>query len=291
MGQIASEPFRAFLARTWTRAKQWIDTSDVPASVLVQRLRPQFEEYRRQLAEAAQRRAAESKKTAAELAAYQQRLKDAGITPEGLVELIDAQRTVRTGADRGQTGRNRRRRAPVTGLRDQRSEPAAGQGKARPAAARRLCDRAGRGPCRRPQAVRAGPVTSAADRRCPGRPSRRQATGCDGHVAPLAALCLGLDGSERCRAAKRRATGSARGDEIRGIGDGRIRVGAAGAALRGSAAAARRWPLCRRHGAAAHGIRPCAALAPCACPYPRDRHVARKSRARRAGGADRRRLA
>ncbi len=90
MQQIASEPFRAFLGRTWTRAKQWIDTSDVPAPVLVQRLRPQFEEHRRRAGEAARMRAAEADKKAAEVAAYQQRLKEAGISPEGLVELIDA---------------------------------------------------------------------------------------------------------------------------------------------------------------------------------------------------------
>ena len=89
MREIPSEPFRVFLARTWTRAKQWVDTSDVPAAVLVQRMRPQFEEYRRQEAEAAKARAAVTAKKAAELAAYQQRLKDAGISPEGLVELID----------------------------------------------------------------------------------------------------------------------------------------------------------------------------------------------------------
>jgi hypothetical protein len=90
MRQISSEPFRAFLARTWTRAKQWIDTREVPTEVLITRLRPQFEEYRRQAAEAARARAAEAGKKAAELAAHQQRLKEAGISPEGLVELIDA---------------------------------------------------------------------------------------------------------------------------------------------------------------------------------------------------------
>lgn len=90
MHQIASEPFRAFLARTWTRAKQWVDTREVPTPVLVQRLRPQFEEYLRQASEAAKARAAEAQKKVAEIAAYQQRLKEAGVTPEGLVELIDA---------------------------------------------------------------------------------------------------------------------------------------------------------------------------------------------------------
>ena len=90
MREIPSEPFRAFLARSWTRAKLWIDTRDVPIAVLVTRLRPQFEEYRRQETDSAKARAAEAQKKAAELAAYQQRLKEAGITPEGLVELIDA---------------------------------------------------------------------------------------------------------------------------------------------------------------------------------------------------------
>src|SRR5579862_8626748 len=47
--------------------------------------------------------------------------------------------------------------------------------------------------------------------------------------------------------------------------DGRIRIGPGGAAVRGSAPAARRRPLYRRYGAAADGIWLCAALAPCPC--------------------------
>jgi len=88
--EIASEPFRAWLARTWTRAKVWVDTTDVPTAVLVQRLQPQFDDYRRQAAQAAKLRAAETQKQAAEAAAYRRRLEEAGITPEGLVELVDA---------------------------------------------------------------------------------------------------------------------------------------------------------------------------------------------------------
>ncbi len=88
--EIPGEPFRVWLADTWTRAKVWVDTRDVPSAVLVQRLKPQFGEYRRQAADAAKARTAEAHKKADEAAAYQQRLKDAGITPEGLVELVDA---------------------------------------------------------------------------------------------------------------------------------------------------------------------------------------------------------
>jgi hypothetical protein len=90
MGEIASEPFRVWFGQTWTRAKVWIDTRDVPTAVLVQRLKPQFDDYRKEAADAAKARAAEAQQKAAEAAAYQQRLKDSGITPEGLVELIDA---------------------------------------------------------------------------------------------------------------------------------------------------------------------------------------------------------
>jgi hypothetical protein len=90
MQEIASEPFRQFLARSWTRAKVWVDTRDVPTATLVQRLKPQFDDYRRKLAEAAKAKAAATEQRAAAAAAHQKELEEAGITPEGLVELIDA---------------------------------------------------------------------------------------------------------------------------------------------------------------------------------------------------------
>jgi hypothetical protein len=88
--EIPGEPFRVWFAQTWTRAKVWIDTRDVPSAVLVQRLKPQFEEHRKKAADAAKARAAAAHQKAAAAAAFQQRLKDAGITPEGLIELVDA---------------------------------------------------------------------------------------------------------------------------------------------------------------------------------------------------------
>jgi len=90
MREIASEAFRVFLGRTWTRSKVWIDTSDVPTATLVQRLKPQFDEYRQKVAEAAKARAAAAEQKAAAEAAYRRKLEEAGVTPEGLVELIDA---------------------------------------------------------------------------------------------------------------------------------------------------------------------------------------------------------
>jgi hypothetical protein len=88
--EIPNEAVRTFLAHTWTRAKVWVDTRDVPTAVLLQRIRPQFDEYRKKQTEVAQTRKAEAEKKAAEIAAHQRKLQDAGITPEGLVELIDA---------------------------------------------------------------------------------------------------------------------------------------------------------------------------------------------------------
>jgi hypothetical protein len=88
--QVPNEAIRTWLGQTWTRAKVWVDTRDVPTPVLLQRLQPQYAEYRKQAAAQAQARAAEAEAKAAALAAHEKRLRDAGITSEGLVELIDA---------------------------------------------------------------------------------------------------------------------------------------------------------------------------------------------------------
>ena len=88
--EIKSAAVRQFLVETWPRAKTWIDTRDVPTPVVLQRLKPQYEEYQRRAAERAQTRTAENAAKAAAAAAYKKRLRDAGVTPEGLVELIDA---------------------------------------------------------------------------------------------------------------------------------------------------------------------------------------------------------
>jgi hypothetical protein len=88
--EIPSEAVRAFWAQTWTRAKVWVDTRDVPTAVLLQRLKPQYDEYRKKRVEAAEARKAETQKKAAEAAAYRRKLQEAGVTPEGLAELVDA---------------------------------------------------------------------------------------------------------------------------------------------------------------------------------------------------------
>jgi hypothetical protein len=88
--EIPNEVVRGFLVQTWPRAKQWIDTRDLATPVLLQRLKPQYDDWRKKRSEAAGARKAETQKKAAEMAAYRSKLQEAGITPEGLVELVDA---------------------------------------------------------------------------------------------------------------------------------------------------------------------------------------------------------
>src|SRR5258708_13575044 len=88
--EIPSEAVRAFWAQTWPRAKQWVDTRDVPTQTLLQRLKPQYDEWRKKQADAAAARKAETQKKAAEAAAYHRKMKEAGITPECLTELFYA---------------------------------------------------------------------------------------------------------------------------------------------------------------------------------------------------------
>jgi hypothetical protein len=90
MNEIPSEPVRRFLAQTWTRSKVWIDTRDVPITVLLQRLRPQYDDWRKKQAEEQRARMAEAQQKAAAIAAHQEALRKAGITETGLVEMVDA---------------------------------------------------------------------------------------------------------------------------------------------------------------------------------------------------------
>ena len=88
--EVPNAAIRAFLVQTWPRAKQWIDTRDVPTTTLVLRLKPQYEDYRQKVAEAAKARTEEAQQKAAAASAHRRKLEEARITPEGLVELLDA---------------------------------------------------------------------------------------------------------------------------------------------------------------------------------------------------------
>jgi hypothetical protein len=87
--EIRDPGVRHWLVTTWTRAKSWIDTQDLPTPVFLQRIAPRYQEYRKKADEAA--RAGEDRRRAQQQMAddIRRRVEAAGITIEGLIELID----------------------------------------------------------------------------------------------------------------------------------------------------------------------------------------------------------
>jgi hypothetical protein len=86
---IKDPGIRHWLATTWTKAKSWIDTREMPTPTFVQRIQPHYAEYRRQTDERTRALEAERQARAAAAAALQREIEAAGITVEGLIELID----------------------------------------------------------------------------------------------------------------------------------------------------------------------------------------------------------
>jgi hypothetical protein len=87
--EIRDPGIRDWLTTTWTKAKGWIDTQNLPTATFLQRIQPHYAEYRRQTDERAKvlSEEREAKEVAAE--ALRRELEAAGITADGLVELID----------------------------------------------------------------------------------------------------------------------------------------------------------------------------------------------------------
>lgn len=86
---IASADLKAWLIQHWTSAKEWLDTKDLAQPAFQRRAEAQFGDYRRKAASETSsqqaKRAAKARADAAILA----KIKAAGITPQGLVELVD----------------------------------------------------------------------------------------------------------------------------------------------------------------------------------------------------------
>jgi hypothetical protein len=80
---------RHWLATTWTKAKSWLDTREMPTPTFLQRTQPHYAEYRRQSDEQARALEAERQAKVAAAGALQREIEAAGITVEGLIELID----------------------------------------------------------------------------------------------------------------------------------------------------------------------------------------------------------
>jgi hypothetical protein len=87
--EIKDPGIRHWLATTWTKAKSWLDTREMPTPTFLQRIQPHYAEYRRQTDERARALEAEKQAKAAAAEALQREIETAGITIEGLIELID----------------------------------------------------------------------------------------------------------------------------------------------------------------------------------------------------------
>ncbi len=96
--EVGDAARRGWMAKTWTRAKVWVDTRDVPIATLLQRTQSQYDDYRRQQTEQQKAQSAAARQKAAVAAEYQAKLQKAGITEAGLVELIDASERVKPAA-------------------------------------------------------------------------------------------------------------------------------------------------------------------------------------------------
>ncbi len=89
MREIRDPGIRDWLGTTWTKAKGWVDTRDLPTPVFLQRIAPHYAEYRKQADERARLLAAERQAKQAAADQVRRQVADAGITVAGLIELID----------------------------------------------------------------------------------------------------------------------------------------------------------------------------------------------------------
>lgn len=89
MREIRDPGIREWLATTWTKAKSWIDTQDLPTPVFLQRIAPHYQEYRKKADEEARIRSQQRQTQQAAAEAVRKQVEDAGITVEGLIELVD----------------------------------------------------------------------------------------------------------------------------------------------------------------------------------------------------------
>ncbi len=87
--EIKDPSIRHWLTTTWTKAKSWLDTREMLTPIFLQRIQPHYAEYRRQSDERARALAAEGQAKAAAAEALHREVEAAGITVEGLIELID----------------------------------------------------------------------------------------------------------------------------------------------------------------------------------------------------------
>src|SRR5271155_2218285 len=78
--EIKAPGIRHWLATTWTKAKSWLDTREMPTPIFLQRIQPHYAEYRRQTDDRARVTEAERQAKAAAAEALRSEIEAAGIT-------------------------------------------------------------------------------------------------------------------------------------------------------------------------------------------------------------------
>lgn len=89
LNAVPDRDMRQWLAGAWVSARTWIEIRDQPAPAFLRRVAAEFAAARRSSGEHAAAHAAERQAKEAASAAHAQKLRDAGITAEGLIGLID----------------------------------------------------------------------------------------------------------------------------------------------------------------------------------------------------------
>ena len=87
--EVADRDIRHWLATTWTRSKSWLDTRELPTAIFLKRIRPHYREFRKTIEERARAARAEREAQAVAAAEIRRQVEAAGISVEGLIELID----------------------------------------------------------------------------------------------------------------------------------------------------------------------------------------------------------
>jgi len=87
--EVQNKEIGIWLAHSWTAAKSWIDTRELPAAAFLRRVESGFAEHRRQLEEQAVLLEAQRQARVDTEAALADQIQAAGITARGLIELVD----------------------------------------------------------------------------------------------------------------------------------------------------------------------------------------------------------
>jgi hypothetical protein len=87
--QIPSPEVRRWLATSWTAAKLWLDSRDQPTAEFLRKVEPYYRTYRLDSERRAAARATQRRTEAEAAKAVHRAAEEAGVTPAGVIELID----------------------------------------------------------------------------------------------------------------------------------------------------------------------------------------------------------